>query len=277
MSSTNATGTKNNKTLMSYADIQTRVDNLYKTAWFQPNAIYPLTFLYTSKDVDADTNHPHSLFFRRFYNTKLAGNLATAAGSAFAEPTGGAFKTINDLVAEEKQLKGENLENCLNYFSTIEGLSPFSVPLDKTNGAINAAKDVRLGGNGSCTLKFLCDREFKTLHELQKWQSKWVSFSPDIRSLASHTVSGKKGGEGYLSLLNCDIKTDGTIQVLSHFAVFGLIPKTVNLKSVSTIGPRSSTNNLPEIEVTCLYSSAVLSYPTKDDTGEDCLGYYFFK
>lgn len=279
MSDTNATATKaeTSKALISYEDIQTKVNTLYNTAWFQPNAVYPLTFLYTSKDVDSESNHPHSLFFRRFYNTALAGSLATDTSSAFAAPTGGAFKTINDLVKEEKLLKGEKLENCLNYFSTVEGLSPFSVPLDKTNGAINAAKDVKLGGNGSCTLKFLCDREFKALHELQKWQSKWVSFSPDMRALASHTLAGKKGGEGYLSLLNCDIKTNGSIQVLSHFAIFGLIPKTVNIKPVSTIGPRSSTNNLPEIEVTCLYSSAVLSYPAKDAKGKDCLGYYFFK
>lgn len=263
--------------ILSYPDIQTRVENLYKSAWFQPNAVYPITFKYTTKSVEDQKKVALSEFFRRFYNAKLSGDLATK--SSFAEPQDGRFKSISDIYAAEKDLTGQDLPECLNYFSTIEGLSPFGVPLTKTNGAINADKDVKLGGNGSCTLKFLCDREMKALEELQKWQSKWVSFGPDMRSLVAHGI--KEGGEGYLSLLNCNVKTDGTIEPLSHFAVFGLIPKTINLKSTNSLGPRANASNLPEIEVICLYSSAILSVQRtttdKDGKVSTKVFHYYFK
>lgn len=265
--------------ILSYSTIQTRVENLYKSAWFQPNAVYPITFLYTIKDVEDQKAVALSEFFRRFYNAKLSGTLAEAKDSSFAEPTDKQFKSILDIYNVEKGLTGQKLPECLNYFSTIEGLSPFSVPLVKTNGAINADKDVKLGGNGTCTLKFLCDRDMKVLEELQKWQSKWVSFGPDMRSLTAHAV--KAGGEGYLSLLNCNVKTDGTIEPLSHFAVFGLIPKTINLKPANSLGPRANASNLPEIEVPCLYSSAILSVQrvTTDASGNATtkVFHYYFK
>lgn len=271
--------------LEKYSSIQSNIDSLYKTAWFQPNACFPTNLFYKTVSYSSGADGSLSALLGECVNVKplsgtsLSKNIdtSTSVKEVYWDP-----KSIKDFVNLEKQCVSSNAkqsEAALRQFVKITGLDSPGVPLNKDNGGLIVDKDTKIGGKNNCTLFFLCDRSFEVLKFLQAWQSKWITFDYEKKSLSSHAYKdedskeGKGGGEGFLGLTNVNIDTDGNITELSHVAVFGLIPKKIKTPFNTGIGPQASNSSLPMIEVECLYSQAILAIPMGKDKR---LRYYYF-
>lgn len=268
--------------LEKYSSIQSNIDSLYKTAWFQPNACFPTNLFYKTVSYSTDKDGSLSALLGECVNVKplsgssLSKNMDGVKKEVYPDP-----KSIKDFVDLEKQCVSSNAkqsEAALRQFVKITGLDSPGVPLNKDNGGLIVDKDTKIGGKNNCTLFFLCDRSFEVLKFLQAWQSKWITFDYEKKSLSSHAYKdedskGKGGGEGFLGLTNVNIDTDGNITELSHVAVFGLIPKKIKTPFNTGIGPQASNSSLPMIEVECLYSQAILAIPMGKDKR---LRYYYF-
>lgn len=260
---------------VSYSTIQSRIDTLYNTQWFQPNATYPTNFFYTESNHASDGETSMADFLKKFVNVDGAKGLVT--------PKSNAFSDFSALLKKETEVTTGKI-NCkgivLDCFVEISGLNTFTVPLDKTNGVIQNSK-TDLGGKSTCTLKFLCDRNLETLQFLQAWQSKWLTFDFEKRSLVSHLNAklddGKKsGGEGYLGVSNVNVSADGLITVCSHLSVFGLIPKQID-GPFKSLGPQASSSSLPTISVSCTYSNAILSYRGIMSNDKQEMRFFYFQ
>lgn len=257
----------------NYGTIQNRINGLYNTAWFQPNACYPTALFYTKSEDLKGSLGEISLtdFLKKMVNADAGTNLTGLAQ---------AFTSLDALLKKEQEMK-ESKENCksivLDCFVQIDGLQGLQIPLSKSNGSIRSGKTQTIGDSGSCKLKFLCDRNLEVLRFLQAWQSKWLVFDFEKRSLVSHrdTVhkTDKTGGEGYIGISNLNIQTNGGVQTLSHLSVFGLIPRQISMPN--QLGPQASSSGLPTITVDCIYSNAVLSFPVTVNNQKKLRFYYF--
>lgn len=250
--------------LETYKDIQTRIDYLYNTQWFQSNASYPVTLFYTDQNVST-SDFTIDAFLKMHVNSK-------PNDSNILQTIGNTPKTIKDYMETEQQVENSGIrasDSVLRQFSKVSGLKSFSIPLAKKNGALGAISD--RDDNSLIRLEFLCDKDFNVLKYIQAWQSRWYTYDFEKRSLAQKTTGAQKeGGEGYLGIANCLISLDGNITVNSHLSLFGLIPQSVELPN--EWGPRTSPK-LNVVTVTCLYAHAILVYQRTSNS----LGFYYFK
>lgn len=266
--------------LTNYSDIQNRIDNLYNTKWFQPNAFYPTTFFYTDKSI-SDNEYTIDDFLKIHINSNPTRTSYLYNGkvrTTILENKNKVPKSLKDYIALEEKLEKSGIaasDSVLRQFIKLTGLQITSIPLTKSkNSLINAKNEDK---SNTIELNFLCDRDFKVLRYLQAWQSRWYTNDFQKKALASKTVDSenatnntfKDGGEGYLGLSNCLIDINGNITVLSHLSVFGLIPKTI--KAPTDFGPQVAANDIQKINVSCLYSHAILTYPDKNR-----LGFYYY-
>lgn len=258
----------------NYSTIQNRIDNLYNTRWFQANAYYPTVLFYTDK-FRSNSDFSIDSFLKLHLNsgpvTSTAGTKVSPLEKLTDVPT-----NMKDYLEKEALLENEGVQASnavLRQFSTIKDLNNISVPLDRADNALVASK--KDSGNKTITLSFLNDDDFKVLRYLQAWQSRWYTNDYQKKALASkdseevNKGGNKEGGEGYLGLANCLIALDGSITVTSHLSLFGLLPKSIQMPT--EFGPQAASNEVKKINVTCLYSHAILTYQDKDR-----LGFYYY-
>lgn len=261
----------------NFQSIQDNIDTIYKTKWFQPNACYPVTLCYTSDKVSNEK-------FSISDFLELHTNNSTAPGGK-EEYIRKSDDSVKDLAAYMKK-EVDATKDCvrandkvLAYFSKVSGLNPPELNLSRVGGALVAGNQ---DANGSTiTLEFLHDRQFEVLHFLQAWQSRWFvheyqkkAFTDKSVDYGIDTTRNKGGGEGFLGLANCAIDFNGTVSVLSHLSLFGLIPKKIEL--VQEVGPQTNTSDITKIKVHCIYSNAIWVYPVDTGTTKR-LNYYYYK
>lgn len=233
---------------LSHEKIQNRIDTLYDTKWYQPNACYPVVLGYTSS---LDTTAEAYTTFFEIHRDRKVSNLKDYMDNLLNFCN---IFTLDDGLAPDQ---------VLTQFSKLTGLKSPNIPLSKNNGVLEAKKaDFK---NDTVVLEFLCDRDLKVLDYLQNWRNKWFVYNGFLRSFrGSH-----KGGEGFLGIANCNVDLEGTVTALSFLSIFGLIPISVDLPA--SIGPGTSDSSLQVIKTTCTYSNAVLVYPSKNS-----LNYYYY-
>lgn len=267
--------------LSNYSDIQNRIDHLYDTKWFQPNAFYPTVFFYTDKSV-SDNEYTVDTFLKMHINSNptktvyLDNNVQRRTVLENLENTP---KTLQEYIKLEEKLEKTGIsasESVLRQFIKIDNLKNNSIPLSKSqNSLISSIKES--DSSGTLKLEFLCDRDFHVLRYLQAWQSRWYTNDFQKKALTSKSINSedsknnnlKDGGEGYLGLSNCLIDINGNITTLSHLSLFGLIPKTINIPT--SFGPQVTANEISKITVDCIYAHAILTYST-----ENRLGFYYY-
>lgn len=270
--------------VFNFAAIQKRIDDLYDTKWFQPNACYPVCFFYTDSEISSSA-FSIDKFLKFHTNVDSAVNLKNAKGRnvlVFNSNT----QIVDMVVAPKNLTEYLNIElskiantgvkagdDVLRNFSRVTGLKSPTMAVSKKDGTIAASKD-ESGKDATINLEFLCDRELKTLSFLQAWESRWIHRDYQKKAFldkSDNDKDGGGGGEGFLGILNCSIDVNGNITPLSHLSLFGLIPKNIELPS--ELGPQAGSNSMPKITVKCTYSNAVLVYPSHDGTK---LQYFYY-
>lgn len=266
--------------LSNYSDIQNRIDYLYDTKWFQPNAFYPTVFFYTDKSI-SDNDYTVDNFLKMHVNsnpTKTVYLDKNVQRKTALENLDNTPKTLQEYTKLEEKLEKTGIspsESVLRQFIKIDGLKIKSLPLSKSQNSLTSSGKESEGA--TVKLEFLCDRDFHVLRYLQAWQSRWYTNDFQKKALASKSVDSediknnnlKDGGEGYFGLSNCLVDINGNITTLSHLSLFGLIPKTITVPS--SFGPQANVNEIPKIAVDCIYAHAILTYPS-----EDRLNFYYY-
>lgn len=262
------------KPLITYGTVQSRIDRLYDTKWFQPNACYPVIFTYTSKTT-SDNDPTVDGFLRIHTNNSEIKDIGKAKGF---DP---APSSLGDYIEAEQKLAAQGVaasEDVLAQFSKISGLKSPNLPFAKNNGALQAS--TLTDKDATVNLEFLADRDLKVLSYLQAWQSKWFVYTKDVKTFRDKSDDSPpehSGGEGFLGIANCVIDLNGNVRVVSHTTLFGLIPKQIQF--AEAIGPQVSSNSIETIKVTCTYSHAVLVYEVAGDSSGNSrkLRYYYYQ
>lgn len=269
----------NFNSVFNFAEIQKRVDNLYDTKWYQPNACYPVCFFYTDSEISSK-DFTIDKFLKFHTNVDKAVTLTNESKHVLVLNSN--TQIIDTVPAPKNLTEYLNIElskiadtgvtagdDVLRNFSKVTGLKSPTMAVSKKDGTIATSKD-ESGKDATVNLEFLCDRELKTLSFLQAWESRWVHRDYQKKAFLDKTDNTEKsivggsdgGGEGFLGILNCSIDVNGNITPLSHLSLFGLIPK--NIEIPSEFGPQAGSNSMPKITVKCTYSNAVLVYPSHD-------------
>ena len=238
------------------SDIYANIETLYTQKWYQPNACYPSRFYYCTNG----QNTALPALMKRCYNEGYV-PANTSVGSRIT--------TLKEFFTEEeKALKTStyNMENCLPFFTELGGLSAIEVPLaNSAYGGLKASNGKGPNeGKGSLTFSFLLNDKFDVLKALQVWQSNWYVNNWERQILKTKDADHTGEGEGYFGMRNVRINQNGEIDTLSYLAIFGLVPIKIDIKPLSKTGPGVKSSELPKIELKCVYSKAILIYPTSN-------------
>lgn len=238
----------------TYSSIQSIIKDIYNKKWLQTNASFPTVLGYATT-----SSQPGTL--------ETDDAVSLLKGVASESPS---IKSLKEYIEKESKLPLECLDNnLLNNFIKISGLSQLEIPLSKENGHLKGGESK--GINSEVVLEFLLDRELTILNFMETWQQKWYKQTSNKFQLTAHDSESGGKDEGYMSLTNVSINPNGVIKPLSQLALFGLIPKKIELPK--EWGPSVSNSNVATVKLYCIYSQALLIWNNGNKLNYQILGW----
>lgn len=239
--------------------IQSRLDELYKTPWFNANLFIPDRLNVSGLDYLADSN--------TYKENTNGGQVLNSVITYISQNNPIVIENSVVNTVTNTRVGIPNTCGCLSQLKSVSNITFEKLPLQINKfGSIEASSKETT--SKSIKLNFLSDANMNLLSFYNAWRDLWYSVkffgnttndkskTTVLRSKKSNNKDGS--GEGFLRMKYIKLTSNTTEpEQLGELVICGLVP--IEISGLTEVGPGLDVQSkVPEISITCIYSQGYL-------------------